>query len=150
MDSADIINTDGHQTGSFKTRSFIYFGINATISAGDFMHGPGSVDRFISVIPYNSTITSIALAVNTPISMVDTDDCRVRVEKVTGLTNNSWITANDNLVINSSDHGNYYKYITGQSSALTAGDRIRVYLAFTVITDPQLIKPVVTIGLLSE
>jgi len=151
MDNADIINSSKQQTGDFKTRSYIQFGLNGVKTTDDYMHGPGAVDRGEYVIPYDCVITAVGLACNSAITMLSPgDQCQVFVQKATGLNSNSWSTANSALTITSTSLGDYYKMVTGQTSTLAAGDRIRVWLDFTTVDVSQLTDPIVTIALLSD
>ena len=95
-------------------------------------------------------ITSVGLTCNSLINMETGDSCTVTIQKVTGLTSTSWSTANNALVIDSDDDAHFYGMVTGQTSTLAAGDRIRVYLIIVDNTDPILTDPIVTISVLSE
>ena len=151
---ADIIDSSGNQTGTFRTRSYIQFGINGTNNGtDDYMHGVGSTDSATGahyVIPYASTITSVALSANSGMGFLPGDSLIVDIQKVTGATSTSWSTANANLTFSSADSGDYYKMVTGQTDSLAAGDRIRVWLNFTLVDTIAVVDPILTICLLSE
>lgn len=151
---ADIIDSSGNQTGTFRTRSYIQFGINGTNNGtDDYMHGVGSTDSATGahyVIPYASTITSVALSANSGMAFLPGDSLIVDIQKVTGATSTSWSTANANLTFSSADSGDYYKMVTGQTDSLAAGDRIRVWLNFTLVDTIAVVDPILTICLLSE
>ena len=150
MDGATIITTTGQQTGNFKTRSYLHFGLNGVISAVAAMDGVGGVSRGEYIMPYDCIVTAVGVACNAPMVFLPGDQCIVEVEKATGLISGSFGNANVALVCtNASGHGNYYKYVTGQTTAFSAGDRMRIVLNLTG-TDKEMTDPIVTVCILSE
>ncbi len=148
QDAAEIITTAGLQTGIFKTRSYIQFGLDGVVSADDWMHGIGGSDRGEYLIPYACVITSIGIAVNSTMTFGASDTVDVILQKNTGLTSTDWSTATE-FELTTADDANFYRTVTGLSASLAAGDRVRLQLDFTAGT-PTLEDPIVTVGLLSE
>ena len=154
---SDIITSTGEQTGKFKTRSYLIFGRSGTIYTDTYMGGPGSLNdstyKGEYVVLYDSVLTGVALSVQTSFIFDSSgDQINVVVQKATGVGSTSWSTFNDSLTASQvdGDHGNYYKMVTGQTSTLSAGDRIRIWLNVTEVQTVNIIDPNVTVCLLSE
>jgi hypothetical protein len=159
MDNADIINTNVQQTGSFKTRSYLMFGLSGNVTSDTYLSGPGNINdasyRGEFVVPYDAVLTAVAISVQAGGGFVfvgSGDQVVVQVQNAAYPGSGFTADFNTALVVSYDlgDAGNMAKMIKNQTSAITAGDRIRVWLNVTVVSSVSLTDPQVTLCLLSE
>jgi len=153
MDGSTIINTSKQQYGDFKTRSYFIMGLSGAISSDTYMRGPGSLNdstyRAEYLVPYDCVVTSFGIATQSLMNVNGATTIEVRLQKNTGLTSTTWATVSS-FNLTASDDGNFYRSVTGLSATLAAGDRIRVWLNFSIDVASSVTDPNVTIGVLSE
>jgi hypothetical protein len=150
MDGSDIITSAGLQTGVFRTIIPIVYGLSGIITNNDYMHGPGGVDNQQVRLPYDATLLAVTIRTNGAMTIPAGDTIDVLVEVAEGDSDVSYATANSSLVLTNSDNGNAGKGSTGQTTAFSAGDAVRIQLYYTITTGPSLNDPIVTLWFLMK
>ena len=161
MDAADIINSSKQQTGSFKTRSFLQFGLNVSLyttaasTLTDYLKGVNDVDPGIVVIAKDCIVQTASIATTSAMTLMAIDsaaETTLTLQKAS-LTSNTWSDVGQLIFMDDQDHGDYGKYVSNLNLSLSAGDRVRVKIYLNAddeMDEVTIPYPQVTLGLLSE